>query len=170
MMTITSSSSCFGFFFCPLQFISQFLSMLDKLIFNERQNIPLTCMRHIYYSFKTRQSIRQLKIQTTSKIFKQKQTCYAIARIVNKRNHFFGFGKTQTQTKKFHWNPNRNPNRNPVLKYKNNFWNKNSIALFLLDYGTKKLINNNFLQTINNFRLLFAKNGSNHLEYFGKKA
>ena len=67
MMTITSSSSCFGFFFCPLQFISQFLSMLDKLIFNERQNIPLTCMRHIYYSFKTRQSIRQLKIQTTSK-------------------------------------------------------------------------------------------------------
>ena len=88
MMTITSSSSCFGFFFCPLQFISQFLSMLDKLIFNERQNIPLTCMRHIYYSFKTRQSIRQLKIQTTSKIFKQKQTCYAIARRRNQEKVF----------------------------------------------------------------------------------
>ena len=88
MMTITSSSSCFGFFFCPLQFISQFLSMLDKLIFNERQNIPLTCMRHIYYSFKTRQSIRQLKIQTTSKIFKQKQTCYAIARRRNQEKIF----------------------------------------------------------------------------------
>ena len=85
-MTITSSSSCFGFFFCALQFISQFLSMLDKLIFNERQNIPLTCMRHIYYSFKTRQSIRQLKIQTTSKIFKQKQTCYAIARRRNQES------------------------------------------------------------------------------------
>ena len=50
-MTITSSSSCFGFFFCALQFISQFLSMLDKLIFNElSQNFPLTCMRHIYYN------------------------------------------------------------------------------------------------------------------------
>ena len=59
-MTITSSSSYFGFFFCALQFISQFLSMLDKLIFNElSQNFPLTCMRHIYYKL-TRQSIRQL--------------------------------------------------------------------------------------------------------------
>ena len=78
----------FRIFFCALQFISQFLSMLDKLIFNERQNIPLTCMRHIYYSFKTRHSIRQLKIQTTSKIFKQKQTCYAIARRRNQEKVF----------------------------------------------------------------------------------
>ena len=89
MMTITSSSSCFGFFFCPLQFISQFLSMLDKLIFNERQNIPLTCMRHIYYSFKTRQSIRQLKIQTTSKsLNKSRHVTQLIARGRNQEKVF----------------------------------------------------------------------------------
>ena len=69
----------------------------------------------------------------------------AILCLVNERNHFFGFGKTQTQTKKFRWNPNRNINRNPVLKYRNNFWNKNSIDLGLLfNYGTQNLIHNNF--------------------------
>ena len=77
-MTITSSSSCFGFFFCALQFISQFLSMLDKLIFNElSQNFPLTCMRHIYYNLTMQAVYQAIEFKLTTFHL---QTCYAIAR------------------------------------------------------------------------------------------
>ena len=36
--------------------------------------------------------------------------------------------------------------------------------------GTQKLMHNNVLQTISNFRLSLAKNVSNYLEYLGKKS